>query len=167
MKYLNKDYIKQTFHLNRLIYIVIFALLFSLLGTTIPNTYYRYFDKTDYVSVRQPARVDKMLYQPCDTAITQVVRTSLIDVHGDIISYVVLVDGNNLSIRKLYEGRVGIENSKDEIFIFKFKLPCDLSDGSYYIQAVIQYRFKSVEKAYSWKTFVFQVKARPTQLLLP
>jgi len=145
----------------RLVYVLLFATLFVVLGYIIPQIYFKYFDRTLYYSVQQPASVDREVYKPCDKLVVTIVRTSLINVsaHATVQIYLVNVEGKIIKHNPLFDGSVLIEITNKAVVYLSYIVPCDLIDGKYYLKAIVDYTVPStnIRKNYIWVTDSFTV----------
>ncbi len=149
---------KHWLHPARFLYTVAFTTLFIIFGFYAPKVWLTYFDKTDYYSVEQPVPVDKEVYKPCENIIATIVRTSFIVDSAHSTVQVYLINGSTLNkYSPLFDDNIIIEKSNARIFHLTYKLPCDLKNGKYFIQALITYHINGIPKTYIWATNAFTI----------
>lgn len=138
---------------------LLFAIIFGLLGWAIPETYFRYFDKTEYYTVEQPVSVDQTIYQPCDDTVITLVRTALVDTIGEfeVDLRLIDVDGVQFNVNQAHITRVASIAGGKSVVRASYPLPCNLPDGVYFWQATIRYHVNGIEKQYVYVTQTFQV----------
>ena len=152
---------KHWLHKDRFIFAGIFAFAFAIVGWIVPNTYYKYFDKTVYYSVVQPVSINKTVYKPCEETILTTTRTSLIDTNILFTRYLRLVrveDNAQIVIDEaINKSEIGVK--KGIMTVSRaLKLPCNLIDGNYFWQAVAVYQYKGNQKTYTYVTENFSVR---------
>lgn len=140
---------------------LLFAVIFGLLGWAIPETYFRYFDKTQYYVVEQPVSVDKTIYQPCEDTVVTLVRTALVDTIGEfeVDLRLIDVDGVQFNVNQAHISRVASIAGGKTVVRASYPLPCDIPEGVYFWQATIRYHVNDIEKQYVYVTQTFQVLA--------
>lgn len=150
---------QDIFHPTRFFFALIFATIFVVLGYFTPRLYLQYIDTTEYYSVEKPVLVDKHIYKPCDTINTTFVRTSLVEgtAHGTVQLF--LIDENEITkIKPLFDGNIVIMRTNKKTIHTSYILPCDIKNGSYYIQAIVKYQIQGIQKIYSWSTETFVIE---------
>lgn len=142
---------------ERRFYVLLFAVLFSLLGRFLPNAYYQYFDRTEYYSIEIPQIEDKNL-KVCDDVnyfykriakqnLQFAVRVDLILFESGRPEHQIhtwVAEPNNAEA-----GELIIENKRE--------LPCDMPEGFYKLRFFYNYDVYGVEKVYTKDSELFQV----------
>lgn len=150
---------QDIFHPSRLLYAILFGALFVTLGYFGPRFYLENFDTTEYYSVEQPVTVHKHIYKPCEKVVATIVRTSKLNMEGHSVVQLYLVDRNNLSKSiPLFNNDVLIEKTESQVFNLTYTLPCNVETGEHFIQALIKYQIKGIEKSYVWRTNTFSIE---------
>lgn len=140
--------------------IVIFALLFSILGTLIPQTYYQFFDQTKYYKIIEPVRIEQKDYVACDYVDAYITRESLIDGHGDsIINLSLIREDTGEVVDRIVssERRVSIKKGNGTV-ITHWEIPCTAKSGRYYYDGVIEYEVRGIKKHEGFISETFLVK---------
>lgn len=156
-KLIKKAKVKKYLHKERLLFALFGAIVFILFGTVIPEVYFKYFDKTEYIKVQQPVKTGKELYKPGDDIILTIVRTSYINTHGDVLIELHLINADGLTKYYLSSAHIEVTKSQDQVFYQKYSLPFNIPEGKYFAEAVISYEFKSIPKTYIWRSNSFTV----------
>lgn len=142
--------------------VITFTLLFAILGTLIPQTYYQFFDLTEYYKIGEPVRIEQREYYPCDYVDAFITRESLIDGHGDSIINLSLVredTGEVLDRVISEERRVTIKKGSGTV-ITHWEIPCIAKPGRYYYDGVIEYEVRGIKKHEGFVSDVFRVYER-------
>lgn len=155
-------------HPTRLLYALIFATLFIVLGYFTPRFYEQYIDQTNYYTIKQPATVDQESYKQCDKIAVTAVRTSSFNmsVHSTVQLFLVNTNGQIYKGVVVYDGNVIVGISKDVVIHLIYTVPCDIRDGQYYIKGIIVYPLPLIEKtrSYIWVTNSFTIASQSAEL---
>ncbi len=154
MNYLNKEHLPM-----RIIWACFFAFMFTMIGLTFPEFYFKYLDRTEYYTIEQPISVDKITYTPCEKTILTIKRNSLVNTVANSAIDLNLVKADGKVVRIL-DAHITVESSiakGSKIIDVAFTLPCDLDNGTYFWQGTIVYRVRKQEKFYPFITENFQV----------
>lgn len=156
---MNPSFRQDLFHPNRILYTLVFCALFVFIGYYAPRVYLEHFDTYEYYQVEQPVLTDKHIYKPCEKIVATIVRTSRFNMEGHSVVQLYLVNGNSLSKSyPLFNDDIIIDQSDQQAFNVTYTLPCDISNGKYYIQALIKYQINGIDKSYIWRTVVFSIE---------
>lgn len=145
--------------LNTLPSVIVFAVLATLLGTLIPQTYYQFFDKTDYYQITSPVLIGEGDHYACELVDAYINRTSLIDGHGDSIINLSLIkkeSGEVVDRIISKERRISITQGSGTV-ITHWEIPCNAKPGLYYYDGVVEFEVRGIKKHESFKTEVFEV----------
>lgn len=147
---------------KRLLYAAIGAIIFSVVGFLLPYTYYRYFDTTQYYTVVQPIPVDSTFYKPCDDAVLNITRTSLIDISGEVQTDLALkrVGSPDFVVpRARFHRRISVKKGEHVTISTSYRLPCNLATGVYYWQLTLSYEVRGFQHDYTAVSETFHVNA--------
>lgn len=142
----------------RFISALVFAAASMILVSVGTDYYFRYIDKTEYFTVRQPVAIDKHTYLPCETVLVDLVRTSKVNARAVSTVELILVNDSG----EWYKQTVGgddfnIDQSENQVIHIPFNLPCNMASGQYYLKAVIEYHVRDIPKNYVWESEIFNV----------
>lgn len=144
---------------SRWIMVVLVAFLFTYVGSVLPDLYYRYVDKTVYISVKQPFSLNKKIFTPCEEVKALIVRTSIIDTQVEGLLELTLVKPASLYIPiPLYQGPF-VVNKGTRTLEYTYKLPCTLPDGEYLIRGIYKYEIKDYHREYALISEYFTVQS--------
>ena len=139
------------------------AVLFMAVGWGIPETYYRYFDKTVYYEIQSPITVlEKHNFSPCEIVHFRMYRKSFVDSTSKTITQLELVRNSTSEIVE-YATLDGIIIDTKGQFVpidIAKKLSCDLEAGTYYWKGVAKFYVRGIEKSESFQTDMFNVKVK-------
>lgn len=154
MIYFNSEHLP-----GRLLWAIVFATLFITIGKAVPDTYFRYFDKTQYLKITQPITMDKIVYKPCDTTTLTTQIEALVDVNVKSLTQLVLIhEGDGVEKTTIIiAGEMPIKAMGPHIISGELPLPCDLKDGRYFWQGNATYLVRGIEKVTSFITVGFDV----------
>lgn len=145
-------------------YMLFFCMFFSVMGYFAPRIYLQYFDKTRYYKVSSPAKVLQKTYKPCEVVPVYIKRTVLTDLHAESTINLVL---------KSDDGKVKYGQGKRDLIITKTKGEelittfwpirdesgkCNVPDGIFYFDAVVEYPIQGIIKQEFFTTETFIVK---------
>lgn len=150
---------QDLFHPTRLLYMGLFALIFMFIGVGVPDIYFKYIDKTEYIKVVQPVHVEQEIYKRGEDISVTIIRTSLINTQGHIVIQLHLVRDNNTESKYiLANSEIAIVKSDNEIFYQTYTLPIDIPVGNYHLEAVVNYPYRNLIKTYAWKSESFSIE---------
>lgn len=140
---------------------VIFCMIFMGTAYLWKDTYYRYFDTVEYLSIDSPISVDKTFYKPCDLVAVSAGIEAKIDVEAIVLTELVLVkedDGDYLRI----DGSQTIQHApfrkQDHHIVSSYlRLPCELPDGRYYWKGNATYPIRGYQRTESYVSETFNV----------
>lgn len=149
-------------HLPRRVTLALFfGLCFAVIGWLVPETYFKYMDKTQYYTVVQPIPINQKWFKPCDDTILTATRTSLVDTQAVFGVDLILKDKNGTGILKVpnahFITQASVRAGERVTVSVVYKLPCKLPDGLYYWQATMRYHVRGVEKEYTYVSDTFNV----------
>lgn len=152
---------QDMFHPNRIMYALIFALLFSGIGYYAPAFYLENIDKTEYYTMQQPLKMDKITYKPCDTTVLTTTRKSLVDTNITFtrdLKLIRIIDEAHVTIPQARFISDQIVSKGIKVISVALPLPCDLEDGTYYWEGNGIYKVRNIEKNYIYISDSFEVK---------
>lgn len=149
-------------HLERAIYMAVFAVAFSVIGYFVPKTYFEFIDKTEYIQIRQPVSTEFTEYKRGDNLGLIINRKSYINTTVTQHAKIVHVNGRTISTQLKdadYPQNLVIEKSDDYIVTKTNTLfvPCDAVPGRNFMQIMFTYKVNGVEKSYTYISEVFEV----------
>jgi hypothetical protein len=144
---------------NRVLFALLFAFVFSVVGHIVPNVYYQFIDDTQYLEISQPISTDRQTYRACDTTELTVQLDAKIDVSVETITQLVLVKvgGEFVRVGEPIEARIPIKAVDKHIVQGSLLLPCDIEAGNYYWQGIAIYKVREFTKELSFITETFEV----------
>jgi hypothetical protein len=145
---------------GRIFWAVIFAALFSSVSFAIPQTYYKFIDTTEYLTIDSPISVDGTYYKPCDLVSVGAGIESKIDVEAIVLTELVLVKDNGDTTRidgSQIVQQAPFRKSEHRLISSYLKLPCELEDGRYYWQGNAVYMIRGFERTESYISETFNV----------
>lgn len=150
---------------NRILYAVIFAALFSIVGWAIPEVWYKYIDETEYLVISQPISVDKKLYEPCEETTLTTKLTAKVDLNVSSLTQLVLTNENGDSVRvgRVISAEAPIKAREEHIISGSLPLPCDLKEGAYFWQGNATYSVRGFDRTLSFITETFTVEKEATE----
>lgn len=147
---------------EQLRYMVMFALIFSLIGSGLnqmAKLYFERVDSTQYYRVIPPVRTDKKQYKPCDPVEVFITREAKIDTQGKSIVSLTLVNENPLVKKRITTiTRDVIVTKGIDTYVATWNLPCDIRDGTYYWEIDFRYFVKDITKTTHFTTDSFIIK---------
>lgn len=138
------------------LHMAVFATLFMLVGKYVPETYYRYFDTTQYYYVKVPAPVDGARFKACDLVPVIISRKSLINTTADVDISLVL-EYKNTKERVSMEKKNIVISIGEDTYIARYKVPCTVQPGTYIFDALVHYRVYDLDKYTRVYTDPFEV----------
>lgn len=148
---------------HRVIGMLVFSMVFVLLGALIPDVYFRYFDTKEYYSIDSIFIDTNKVYKPCETMELVIARTAQEDLTGEFTFVLSLEDIDN---RNVYSKRVpSTVEAGTKVIKSEQVIPCksstgkDLSDGQYRWALGFEYTFKGVKKTAFNKSNLFKVRS--------
>ena len=147
---------------HRVIGMLVFSMVFVLLGALIPDIYFRYFDTKEYYSIDSIFVDTSRTYKPCDMMELTIARTALENLTGDFTFVLSLEDIEN---RNVYSKRVpSTVEAGTKVIKSEQLIPCnsgvgvDLRDGQYKWTLGFEYTFKGIKKQAFNRSNLFKVK---------
>ena len=139
--------------------IIIFALIFTVIGHYVPDIYLRYFDKRDYYMAKNVQMVE-LEFKRCDVAHITFDRTALVDL--DIRRKADLIRITENGEQQVFtselirdfakDGTIEIESTKE--------IPCEIRhDGTYKFRFFITYTIFDRERIYIFESPQFKIKS--------
>ena len=148
---------------HRVIGMLVFSMVFVLLGALIPDIYFRYFDTKEYYSIDSIFVDTSRTYKPCDMMELTIARTALENLTGDFTFVLSLEDIEN---RNVYSKRVpSTVEAGTKVIKSEQLIPCnsgvgvDLRDGQYKWTLGFEYTFKGIKKTAFNKSNLFKVRS--------
>ncbi len=149
--------LRVIFDTDRIIVVLFTMVLLTVLGQLLPNIYYKYFDKTNYITVKQPVPVDAKEYRPGDTILLLLERTSQLDIALDGQYELALVRATDRYEPIAEQNTRGVVTMGRRIIIYKFQIPDDAPTGKYFIRGVYPYSFKGRDISYPFTSDFFSI----------
>ncbi len=144
-------------YIDFLFHIAVFAAGFMIIGRFIPQTYYRYFDSTEYYLVKVPAAVGGKEFAPCNSVPVEINRVSLVDTEAVADINLVLV--NLDSKERVYREVRNIMITKGEaVYVAKYNIPCSATPGRYIFDALVHFKVYDIDKYTHFYSEEFDVK---------
>lgn len=143
---------------ERVYYALIGLVIFSVAGYYIPKIYYEYLDTRDYYTVKQPVGTDKKEYKPCEYVTLLLDRKSTIKLQGHAVTELIKIENGDAHRKKTLKTTYISIDAADRNVIIAHEIPCQTSDGVYFISTNIEYQFRGATKNYTWITGPFNVK---------
>jgi hypothetical protein len=154
---------------ERIVFSVLFAAGFAIIGFYIPKIYYTYLDHTDYYKIISPIKVNDGITQaihPCDSVEVHIERNSLIDSRGFAVIALDLVreDMNGNKDRIAFTTRDLPLTSGQGVVISHWQVSCDAkTPGTYFFEGNLSYEVNGVKKEEPFFTDKFKVSALDLQ----
>lgn len=156
--YLNNDHLPQ-----RIMAAIVMCAVFSIIGWLVPEMYYRYIDRTEYLTVDSPISVERTYYKPGDLVAVSAGIEVKVDVQAVVLTELVLVKtGSNNGDYVRVDGSQIIQNAPfrkadHHIVTTYLKLPDSLTNGMYYWKGNACYELRGYEKCESYVSQTFNV----------
>lgn len=116
-------------------YMIMFALVFSLIGTGVTNINHYLNERTEgseYYKIIPPVRTDKSEYKACDIMTLYVTRDAQLTTGGETIFALELLKRDGNTIRRIYSTKkTMIINKGINTIETKLELPCTAEVGNY------------------------------------
>ena len=148
---------------HRLMGMLVFAMLFVLLGALIPDVYYRYFDTKEYYSIDSIFVDTNKTYKPCEKMELTIARTALENLTGEFTFVLSLEDIDN---RNVYSKRVpSTVEAGTKVIKSEQLIPCNsgvgvvIRDGQYRWTLGFEYTFKGIKKTAFNKSNLFKIRS--------
>lgn len=136
--------------------IILFALLFVLMGQAIPNLYYRFFDKTVYYAIQNPVEVNKEEYCPCESVRLTFIRNVLVTTSAKATVELILKDADTQVEVDRFTKDLVLDAGQQTIKV-DYQLPCTLESGDYFYNGVVDFSVRGYPKTSAFKTQTFKV----------
>lgn len=142
---------------DQLVHMALFAVMFASLGYFIPRIYFQYFDHTEYYKVVSPIAIHGGPFKQCATIPITIHRVALVDLYGKSVINLFLIKESGKE--KLHEGSREMVITKGEADVTTYwQLPCDIPNGTYYYDGVVNYSINGVFRQTFFSTETFVVK---------
>lgn len=143
---------------------IILGSLFFTVIPSISNFYYQNIDKTVYWSWTN-ITLDKKEYSACETIIAVGELNSKITIQASNVSQVInvrTVNNRKLEIPSYIfeQSNTYIREGENPQYLNAFKLPCEpnkLTSGVYYLEGIVSFKVKDLDKSYIWQSPSFNV----------
>jgi hypothetical protein len=151
-----------THNVDRLLYVFLFAITFSVAGYYLPKIYHEFLDKTEYITIKQPVSTEFTEYKRGDSVGLILSRRALVDVAAEQSIKIVHVNGNIIATQlgdRDAPRVVVVEKTNDYVTVKTNTLfiPCNAIPGRNFIQAIFSYEVGGVSKTYTYISDVFTV----------
>jgi len=141
---------------ERLLSVLLFAFLFVGLGKLVPDVYFQFFDKTIYYSIKNPVPVDRPVYTSCDTVVLKFERSAAINTSAKATIELVLTNTDSETEVQRFTKDLVLEPGTKTIYS-NYWLPCDIPEGSYYYNGIVEFDVGSYKKETNFVTDRFIV----------
>ncbi len=144
---------------NRFLFVLLFTVIFMTIGSLVPETYYKYLDKTEYLTIRYPMSTDKQVYAPCEDITLISSYVARYDIQTSSYNDWTLVQEDG-TFKKVFS-RVQQDNflkSKSTPFSIQLEIPCTLHSGTYFISGIKKYTLFGNERQTTFVSDTFIVK---------
>lgn len=138
-------------------FVLLFAVVFAVLGYFTPIVYRQYFDKTDYIEFLQPVEVDKNVYKACGNVRLNTTATVLLPLQVRTVAVLEQLEDTTTVRVKDYSWESEFRPMAATKISREFSLPCELTPGKYFFTAVIKYNIDRAERNYEWYSETFEV----------
>lgn len=137
---------------ERAYHVVLFAVVFVLIGYLVPRIYYQFIDNRQYLTVVQPITYDKKEYKPCEVATAIIKYRATIDTPAEVRTKVYKVEDSGFKVISESRSETAIAKTPDDgaKILTETRVPCTYGDGIYFYEAVVTYEIKGVKKSYSF-----------------
>ena len=130
---------------GRVINALVLAAVFAFIGQSVPHTYYKYFDKREYVKVELPVDTDLKVYNACD----QVILSTRIDSEisaslRGIFQLTMFNNDGNLTPVRTFEFKDFVVERASNPYEVTVAIPCGVPEGVYYYEGVFKYDMKGI-----------------------
>ena len=149
---------------ERIAYMMLFAMAFSVIGYFVPKFYYEFLDKTTYFSIEQPVPSEYETYRRGDYISLILTVRSLVDITATQSASLIHVNGDAVAIQLSREESpeiVTVRKTGEVSRVIKthtIRLPCHALDGRNFIQVVFTYSVNGVEKTYPYVSDIFNIE---------
>lgn len=141
---------------SRLASVIFFSLMFAIVGTLLPDFYFKYFDNRQYLKIDTATIVGGELNK-CGYVDVELDRHALIDLQAKAIVEFVLVraDAPDTEVQRLVR-EVAISKG-DKRVIQSYKLDCDIREGNYYLEGNVTYYVRDNQHITTWESNMFTI----------
>lgn len=148
-------------HLPQRLFSALFMALFAILvPRMLLDVYFRFLDKTEYITITQPVSIDKKQYMPCETVILTTQVKSSIDTNVHSLTQLILIredDSHFIASGSADARDIPIRSSGPKVISGSITLPCNLGDGRYFWQGNASYTVRGYQKNTSFISDTFNV----------
>lgn len=141
-----------------------FCMFFAVMGWFLPRIYLQYFDKTEYYKVKSPAQIVQKIYKPCDTVPVTIRRTVLIDLRAhSTINLILKSDDGKIKYGQGSRELIITKTNGEEPITALWKIKdeeggCNIPNGIYYYDALVEYQIQGITKQTFFTTDTFVVE---------
>lgn len=155
----------MTKHLNRFTnsvliqsyWILLFAILFLILGMNIPRLYIKYLDHREYFVIEMPLTTDKPQYKPCEQINIVSKRHADLDLYVHVHLELIHIKDEKFHRVEIQEFTKTV-NQGEEVTLNVFKLPCNIESGLYFYRGTTSYKIQGVDKYFNFISDNFTVR---------
>lgn len=147
---------------KRVVHAFLFSVMFMIIGRSVPDFYYRFIDKTNYITFSQPISFNRKTIHKCDTIISTTRVYSKLDLNIILHTKIIRIykDGKLQGIYEYPQSKTFIRKTiKDGVvYVIPFSLPCKakykngdpiaLTPGIYFLEAIVNYEVYGYQKTY-------------------
>lgn len=146
--------------LSEYIHVLVFAVVFALVGYFVPLLYRQYYDAVNYFEVRQPVDVIKSEFSACEKVEILLTYKTLSDIEVKYtVNLNIVENGSFHTVETTQAKPVHLEKTDDYVTVKDMKqLPCLLNTGYYFYNIVGVYKANGVQRNYTFNTETFYVK---------
>ena len=140
---------------------VIMGMVFMIVAYFWKDTYYRYFDTGEYLTIDSPISVGQGYYKPGDLVSVSAGVEAHIDLQAVVLTELVLVQANTGDYARV-DGSQIVQNapfrkSDHHLVTTYLKLPKELADGQYYWKGNACYQVRGYDRCESYVSQTFWV----------
>lgn len=133
------------------------AILTTLLGLIIPRVVIEALPADYYYHFTDPVVLEEGVYAPCSDTIAHTLRFSRISQSATAYRELYLISEDQEVYRVVTPLAVQLTEESGQRLKLVFALPCDIPEGTYRWQGIMEFDVKGVKKSYAWKSTTFNV----------
>lgn len=142
---------------------IVGATALTILGVMIPFLHTKYVDNSQYYYIDpNPLTVENSEVKQCEILRYKGTRYSRLDFNGQMSTNLIRVQTgslHNVQVLSTIPQTLNVEKGIVDLEL-SYPIPCDLTEGQYFLSGVVPYRVNGVEKSYRWTSEVFLVQSK-------
>lgn len=157
----------MTKFVKNVLVVMLFITSFNVVGYLLPQIYYQYFDRTEYLKFQDSVEVTLDKYKVCDDVELTFRREAAEDLEYQSITQLVLYqiyqeEAEPNTFKKLFfEPQYGIIKKGATNIKIAVPLPCAVEPGEYYFEGAYNYQVKNIKRNTYWTSERFDVIKTP------